>query len=243
MAKYQPIIILLGICLVLVAGLSYWSGKAVTPKELTLDETAADIKTPLTPAEQTINNPEPTNTMNPIAVLETNKGTIEIELYQDTMPITAGNFAKLVGEGFYNGIKFHRVIDGFMIQSGDPLTKEADTSRYGTGGPGYAIADEHIKGDLLTNVRGTISMANSGPNSGGSQFFINLADNTNLDFDKPPMTSQHPVFGRVIKGMDIVDAIGHAATNERDLPVDAIVIEKATIVSGEAVTTATTTAQ
>jgi peptidylprolyl isomerase len=238
MAKYQPIIILLGICLILVAGLSYWSGKAVVPKELTLDETATEIKAPLTPAEQTINNPEPANTMNPIAVLETNKGTIEIELYQDTMPITAGNFAKLVQEGFYNGIKFHRVIDGFMIQSGDPLTKEADTNRYGTGGPGYAIADEHIKGDLLTNVRGTISMANSGPNSGGSQFFINLADNTNLDFDKPPMTSQHPVFGRVVKGMDIVDAIGHAATNERDLPIDAIVIEKATLVTPDATTAA-----
>ncbi len=183
MVKYRSIIVLLGICIALVAGLSMWAGTPSVPKELKLNEEATEIKTPLTPEELSITQPEITNTMNPVAVLETNKGTIEIELFADTMPITAGNFAKLIGEGFYDGIKFHRVINGFMIQGGDPLTKTEDTSRYGTGGPGYAIADEHIAGELLTNTRGTISMANSGPNSGGSQFFINLIDNTNLDFD------------------------------------------------------------
>jgi peptidylprolyl isomerase len=232
MANYRPILILLGICVILIGGLSVWSTQGnTTPKEQKLIEEAAPIESPLTPVEQEITQPDITNTMNPIAVLETNKGTIEIELFKDTMPITAGNFEKLVNEGFYNGIKFHRVIDGFMIQSGDPITKTEEVARYGTGGPGYAIADEHIKGDLLTNTRGTISMANSGPNSGGSQFFINLVDNTNLDFDKPPFTSKHPVFGRVVKGMDIVDAIGAAATNERDLPLEPITIQKATIVT------------
>ncbi|MCA9354846.1 MAG: peptidylprolyl isomerase [Candidatus Kaiserbacteria bacterium] len=167
--------------------------------------------------------------MNPVAVLNTNMGTIEIELFEDYMPITAGNFAKLVEEGYYDGIKFHRVIDGFMVQGGDPITKTNEVLRYGTGGPGYAIPDEHIKGDHLTNVRGTISMANSGPNSGGSQFFINLVDNTNLDFDKPPLTSKHPVFGQVVAGMDVVDAIGHVETNMNDLPLEDVVIESATI--------------
>lgn len=234
--NYRPLIALLAVCVLMVAGLSYWSGQASTTREIALNTTpeatsAVETKSPLTPQEQNINQPAITNTMNPIAVLQTNKGTIEIELFADTMPITAGNFEKLIQEGFYDGIKFHRVIKGFMIQSGDPLTKLPDTSRYGTGGPGYAIADEHIKGDLLTNTRGTISMANSGPNSGGSQFFINLVDNTNLDFDKPPFSSQHPVFGRIVAGMDVIDAIGGAATNERDLPVEAIVIEKATIKS------------
>ena len=229
MIKYRSIIVVLGVCVLMVAGLSYWSGITSIPKDLKLDEKATPITTPLVPKEQAITKPEKINIMNPIAVLETTQGIIEIELFKDTMPITAGNFAKLVSEGFYNGIKFHRIIDNFMIQSGDPLTKEADTSRYGTGGPGYAIADEHIKGDLLSNTRGTISMANSGPNTGGSQFFINLVDNTNLDFDKPPFTSQHPVFGRVIKGMDIVDMIAKVATNERDLPLEAVIIEKATL--------------
>ncbi|MBP6881717.1 MAG: peptidylprolyl isomerase [Candidatus Pacebacteria bacterium] len=167
--------------------------------------------------------------MNPIAVLNTNKGTIEIELFENMMPITAGNFKKLVQEGFYDGTKFHRVIEGFMIQGGDPITKTNEVLRYGTGGPGYSIPDEHIKHELLTNVRGTISMANSGPNSGGSQFFINLVDNTNLDFDKPPLSSQHPVFGRVVSGMDVVDAIATVETNQTDLPLEDVVVESVVI--------------
>ncbi len=228
--KYRALIVVLGVTLAMVAGLSYWSGRTTVAPEAKLDETVTAITKPLTPAEQEVTKPTITNTMNPIAVLETTAGTIEIELFADTMPITAGNFAKLITEGFYNGIKFHRVIDGFMIQGGDPLTKnDADKARWGTGGPGYAIADEHIKGDLLTNTRGTISMANSGPNSGGSQFFLNLVDNTNLDFDKPPFTSQHPVFGRIVKGMDVIDAVAKVPVNERDMPLTAVVINKATL--------------
>lgn len=187
------------------------------------------LPAPLTPEVLEAYDVDISNDMNPIAVLNTNLGTIEIELYEDMMPITAGNFKKLVQEGFYDGVKFHRVIDGFMIQGGDPITKTDEVLRYGTGGPGYTIPDEHIKNDLLTNVRGTIAMANSGPNSGGSQFFINLVDNTFLDFDKAPLDSKHPVFGRVISGMDVVDEIAKVETNAISLPLEDVVIESAVI--------------
>ena len=143
---------------------------------------------------------------NPIVVLETEKGNIEIELFLDKMPITAGNFKKLVEQKFYDGTRFHRVIDNFMVQGGDPLSKDkSNEALWGTGGPGYAISDEFVAG--LSNVKGTISMANSGPNTGGSQFFINTVDNVYLDFDKEPQTSKHPVFGKVVSGMDIVLSI------------------------------------
>jgi peptidylprolyl isomerase len=152
-------------------------------------------------------------------VLHTNKGDIVIELYNN-MPITAGNFEKLVRDGFYDGVIFHRVIADFMIQGGDPTGT-------GTGGPGYTIKDEFVKGS--SNLRGTISMANSGPNSGGSQFFINLVDNTYLDWDKPPLSSKHPVFGKVIEGMDVVDAIGKVETDSQGRPLEDVVIESAEV--------------
>ena len=172
-----------------------------------------------------------TGTVNPTVTLKTNHGNIVLELYQDLMPITAGNFLALAQKDFYDGTKFHRVIDGFMIQGGDPNSKTDTIETYGTGGPGYAIEDEFVKNEKLSNVRGTIAMANSGPHSGGSQFFINLVDNIGLDFDKPPEQSSHPVFGKVIAGMDIVDAIAQVPTNERDVPLEAVVITD--IVVGE----------
>lgn len=154
--------------------------------------------------------------------LETTEGDIVIKLYSD-MPITAGNFKKLVSEGFYDRVIFHRVIAGFMIQGGDPTGT-------GSGGPGYAIEDEFVKGH--SNVRGTIAMANSGPNSGGSQFFINLDDNSPLDFDdmRQP-SSKHPVFGEVIEGMDVVDKIAGVAVGAGARPVEEVKIIKATIIS------------
>jgi peptidylprolyl isomerase len=226
-----PILILVGICAgilaiiaVLTGGVSSSNGiDTITEREL---ETTLNPE-PLADYDETV-----TNETNSVAVLNTTAGTIEIELYEDQMPITAGNFRQLIEEGFYDGIKFHRVIDGFMIQGGDPSTKTDNVASYGTGGPGYAIPDEHVVGEKLTNERGTISMANSGPNSGGSQFFINLVDNTNLDFDKQPLSSKHPVFGRVINGMEVVDAIGQTETGARDLPVEPIVIESAEIREG-----------
>ena len=145
--------------------------------------------------------------------LETNYGDIVIELY-DEMPITAGNFEKLVGEGFYDGVIFHRIIEGFMIQGGDPTGT-------GMGGPGYEIKDE-FKG-LQKNNRGTIAMANAGPNTGGSQFFINLVNNNFLD-------GKHPVFGKVIEGMDVVDKIAKVDTDADDKPYEDVVIIKAEVI-------------
>jgi len=146
--------------------------------------------------------------------LETNYGNIVIELYKE-MPITAGNFEKLVKSGFYNGVIFHRIIDGFMIQGGDPTGT-------GEGGPGYEIKDEFTRTDLDNNDRGTISMANAGPNTGGSQFFINLVDNNFLD-------GKHPVFGKVINGMNIIDKIAKVKTNSQDKPIQEVKIIKASI--------------
>src|SRR3990167_11052539 len=165
---------------------------------------------------------------NTLVVLKTNKGNIVLELFTSQTPITAGNFVRLAESGFYNGTKFHRVIPGFMIQGGDPNSKGDDVSTYGLGGPGFTIKDEFVEG--LSNVRGTISMANTGrPNSGGSQFFINLVDNTQLDFDKEPLTSKHPVFGRVIAGMDVVDEIATVETDSRDVPTEPIVDRKSVV--------------
>ncbi|MFH1503314.1 MAG: peptidylprolyl isomerase [Candidatus Diapherotrites archaeon] len=147
--------------------------------------------------------------------LETNYGDIVILLYKD-MPITAGNFGKLAEQGFYDGIIFHRVIDGFMIQGGDPTGT-------GTEGPGYKIKDEFTHEGGNKNNRGTIAMANSGPNTGGSQFFINLVDNNYLD-------SKHPAFGEVIKGMDIVDKIAKVQTDANDKPSKDVVIMKASVI-------------
>jgi len=145
------------------------------------------------------------------AVLETNKGKITIDLFEKEMPVTAGNFRKLVEKGFYNGVIFHRVIPDFMIQGGDPTGT-------GMGGPGYSIKDEFTKNNR--NDRGTLSMANAGPNTGGSQFFINLVNNNYLD-------KKHPVFGKVVSGMEVVDAISKVKTNSQDRPLENIVIEKA----------------
>jgi len=128
--------------------------------------------------------------------LETSRGNITIAL-DPNLPVTAGNFETLVQKGYYNGVIFHRVIDGFMIQGGDPTGT-------GRGGPGYTIPDEFPDGNK--NNRGTVAMANAGANTGGSQFFINLVDNNYLD-------TKHPVFGTVIEGMDVVDAIATVETS------------------------------
>ena len=162
-----------------------------------------------------ISNPNDKKTMS--ATLHTSKGNITIEFFDSQAPETVANFSKLAKEGFYNGVKFHRVIKGFMIQGGDPLTKD-DTkmAMWGTGGPGYTFADEITEGNR--NDIGTISMANAGPNTNGSQFFINTADNNFLD-------AKHTVFGKVTAGMEVVTAIENTPTGEADRPVTAIVIE------------------
>lgn len=145
--------------------------------------------------------------------LETNMGNITIAL-DPAMPITAGNFETLVKKGYYDGVIFHRIIDGFMLQGGDPTGT-------GRGGPGYTIKDEFTNANQ--NNRGTISMANAGPNTGGSQFFINLVNNNFLD-------TKHPVFGRVIEGMDVVDKIAKVKTDANDRPVQNVTIIHAVMV-------------
>jgi peptidylprolyl isomerase len=152
--------------------------------------------------------------------LETNHGDIVIELYSNS-PVTAGNFKSLVEKGTYNGVIFHRIIGNFMIQGGDPTGT-------GFGDPKIpSIDDEFIKGN--SNLRGTISMANSGPNTGSSQFFINLVDNTFLDWDKEPIQSKHPVFGKVVEGMDVVDEIAKVQVDYQDRPIEEVKIIKASV--------------
>lgn len=155
------------------------------------------------------------------AIMRTSMGDITIELHSD-MPITTGNFIKLAKDGFYDKLKFHRVIDNFMIQGGCP---KGD----GTGGPGYNIQDEFGTGH--SNVRGTIAMANTGrPNTGGCQFFINTVDNVYLDKENPTTPYAHPVFGKVVGGMDVVDAIGKVKTKRNDAPAQDVIINTIEIV-------------
>ncbi len=149
-----------------------------------------------------------------VALFETNHGSFSIELFTDKAPLTTENFIKLAMQGFYDGVIFHRIIDDFMIQGGDPTGT-------GTGGPGYTIDDEFHE-DLKHNSEGILSMANAGPNTGGSQFFITLAPTPWLD-------GHHAIFGKVIENMDVVKEIGSVETDFQDRPLEPVVIEKITI--------------
>lgn len=173
--------------------------------------------TPITPATNTIST-KPMTT----ATLTTSKGAITLELYGDQAPKTVENFKALAAKGFYNGTRFHRVIQGFMIQGGDPLSKDLSTqSRWGTGGPGYQFDDEINPSSALYKTgyqRGVLAMANSGPNTNGSQFFI-----MHQDYALPPL---YTIFGRVTSGQDVVDSIATTPTGANDRPVTDVVIEK-----------------
>jgi peptidyl-prolyl cis-trans isomerase B (cyclophilin B) len=144
------------------------------------------------------------------ATIHTNLGSIAIELFDEDAPKTVQNFVKLARDGFYDGVIFHRVIPDFMIQGGDPTGT-------GTGGPGYTFEDEFNDHPV---VRGALAMANAGPNTNGSQFFVVTAEAT------PWLDGKHTVFGRVTDGMDVVDQISKAATNAHDKPLDDIRIER-----------------
>lgn len=145
----------------------------------------------------------------------TNKGVFVAEMFEDKAPLTTKNFIELVEKGFYDGIIFHRVIDGFMIQGGDPTGT-------GMGGPGYKIKDEFGEG-LKHDDEGILSMANAGPNTGGSQFFITLAPT-------PWLNGHHAIFGKVVEGMDVVRLIGVVPTDFRDRPREAVTMEKVEVV-------------
>ncbi len=146
---------------------------------------------------------------NPTATFVTSQGSFEAEIYLDQMPITAKNFIELANSGFYDGLHFHRIIPNFMVQFGCPYSKDPSSPRAGTGGPPHGtIQDEFLPNAKFSNEPGTLSMANTGrPNSGGSQFFINTVHNAYLDWFNPATPSQHPVFGKINKGMDVVKKI------------------------------------
>ncbi len=195
---------------------------------LSKQETEAPQILPETITQDLTNNVEITETnvdttqkQTMKALFTTNKGTFEIELFAALAPKTVDNFTTLAESNFYDGVKFHRVIEDFMIQAGDPQSKDDELQdMWGTGGPGYQFEDEiHVENN---NAIGTISMANAGPNTNGSQFFINVVDNSGLD-------TKHTVFGKVISGMDVVTLIKNVETLAGDRPVEPVIIESITI--------------
>ncbi len=167
---------------------------------------------------------------NPTATLETSLGNVEIELFTDLMPTTAGNFVELAKSGFYDGLHFHRVINGFMIQFGCPHSRDPNSSRAGTGeSPNGTIQDEHPANAKLSNEPGTLAMANTGqPNSGGCQFFINTVHNQYLDWFTPG-ASKHPVFGKVVSGTDVIEKIEATPTGAGDRPATPVQMVKVTV--------------
>src|SRR5687768_18518403 len=167
---------------------------------------------------------------NPTATFQISLGEFTAELYADKMPETAGNFVKLAKAGFYDGLHFHRVIKGFMIQFGCPHSRDANSPRAGTGnGPNGTIKDEHPADAKISNEPGTLSMANTGqPNSGSCQFFINTVHNTYLDWFTPG-ASKHPVFGKITQGLDVVKKIETTPTGDRDKPRTPVQMIKVTV--------------
>ena len=155
------------------------------------------------------------------AIIKTSHGSITVAFYGQDSPKTVNNFLKLAEEGFYEGTKFHRVIQDFMIQGGDPNSKTDNTATWGTGDPGYKFEDEFNQHKL---VRGSLAMANSGPNSNGSQFFIVTAEAT------PWLDGRHTNFGYVVEGMEVIEAIEAVQTTGPDRPVEPVVVQTIEII-------------
>lgn len=210
------------IAIIVIGGLALYDfivlKKSPLPPRNTTVEDVASVNSEVKEEDKNIISKDEQKIMQ--ATLNTSKGNITIE-FSTNAPKTVENFIKLAKSGFYDGTKFHRVIKGFMNQGGDPLSKD-DTQKaiWGTGGPGYTFADE-INANNKNDV-GTISMANAGPNTNGSQFFINVAPNNFLD-------TKHTVFGKVISGMDVVMAINNVPTDPSDKPLEAVVINSITL--------------
>jgi len=198
--RIVSIVLVLLMQVLLIAGCSGSNGTSNTPEKQVVPES--------TPKQEV-------SSKNRVAKFETSKGDFTIELFEDKAPITTKNFIDLVNKNFYNGLIFHRVIPGFMIQGGDPKGN-------GTGGPGYKIPDE-FNPSLKHDAEGILSMANAGPNTGGSQFFITLAPTPHLD-------NKHAVFGKVIAGIDVVKVIGNVKRTAADKPVEDVVIKKISII-------------
>lgn len=174
-----------------------------------------------TPIVANLENMDISDSSKTYAVMKTNFGNISLELFSEDAPKTVENFITLSKAGFYNGTKFHRVIKGFMIQGGDPLSKDDDWSKHGMGGPGYQFEDE-INSHKL--VKGILAMANAGPNTNGSQFFIVTAEST------PWLDGHHTAFGQVVEGMENVLKIENVKINGNDHPVEDVIVESVEIV-------------
>ena len=182
---------------------------------------------PSAPAAMTTNQPSSTPNTNDVGVITTSLGVMVVEFYPDVAPKHVENFEKLAKEGFYDGTCFHRVIPGFMIQGGDPNTKNENAKdTWGMGGPGYSINAEF---NSKHHARGILSMARSqDPNSAGSQFFICQADCGQLD-------GQYTVFGNLIKGFDVLDKIATTPTEPPDRPIKRVNIDSIKIVPADSV--------
>jgi cyclophilin family peptidyl-prolyl cis-trans isomerase len=213
---------------VVIIGLAFLldnKGKDTSVSQNTLETTKQETeKKEPTPQNSTSTKPTTTSTMSTEskkytrAVITTNKGVIEVDLLAST-PKTTTNFGTLASSHFYDGVRFHRVIKGFMIQGGDPLSKDpSKKSVWGTGGPGYKFEDELTGKEQYPT--GTLAMANAGPNTNGSQFFIVTAQ------PGVPLPPSYTVFGKVTKGLDVALAIENVATNSQDQPLEDVVIEK-----------------
>ena len=201
----------LSILIILILVGSYFYFARDTEEEFAQEEAVSETENTITQLDS-----------NMIIVMQTNFGEIKLEMFSSDAPKTVENFVKLIEKGFYDNTRFHRVIKGFMIQGGCPLSKDISLKdRWGTGGPGYSFADEIHSNNY--NVVGTISMANAGPNTNGSQFFINLADNNFLD-------TKHTVFGKIIEGMDIARKIEKVSTEGPDRPSEDVIIESVKVV-------------
>ncbi len=212
-------IIFITIAIIFISGIVWIGGKGKVPNPPVVTENKTATTTENRPVEKAEVKPISNSTKSmTTAIITTNKGAITIEFFAATKPKTVENFITLAKKGFYNGTRFHRVIKGFMVQGGDPLSKDTSKmSAWGTGGPGYQFADE-IGADNK-NVISTIAMANSGPNTNGSQFFINVTNNNFLD-------TKHTVFARVTAGMSVVTAIENTKTGPNDRPIEDMIIEK-----------------
>ncbi len=216
----------IAVLIIFLGGLAYFlQPLGVEDLKKTADTTTKTTQAkPLTEstlkATTTVNTPTPMDDKKyTSATITTNKGVIEIT-FDKNKPVTVANFTKLATEKFYDGVRFHRVIKNFMIQTGDPLSKDkTNMAAWGTGGPGYKFNDENTGNE--TYPQGTLAMANSGQNTNGSQFFIV----TGVDGYNPPSPA-YTVFGRVTKGLEVALAIQNVTTGQNDRPIDDVIIEK-----------------
>lgn len=221
----------IAILIVLMGGLAYFlqdrvdlpqvqiAGNATTTQaaKKTLAQSLTSTTTNATTTMSTSTDAVPQKVTK--AVITTNKGTIEIAFAQNT-PVTVANFAKLAREGFYNGTRFHRVIRDFMIQGGDPFSRDVTKKNmWGTGGPGYTFEDETSAGDVFS--QGVLAMANAGPGTNGSQFFIVTAM-----AGTPWLAGKHTIFGHVTKGLDVALSINNMQTDGADRPLQDVIVEK-----------------